>query len=177
MTTDQSYIIRALKENDIAALEKLYKMYYSKLFYFARRFDGSSLDPDDFVQQSFIAVWEKRNQLKEDVLIDKQLFVICRNIILNQLKRDKKVGVIRDVNNLPFEMVDEQPEEENLEKLWEIRSIIQRLPKKRKEIFLLHKFENLTYDEIAANSLLSKKTIANHIYLATIFIKRELLKR
>ncbi|MEH6406162.1 MAG: sigma factor, partial [Leeuwenhoekiella sp.] len=69
---DTYFLLKGLKDGEIQSLEKLYKIYYAKLFSFAKKFDSSTLGPDDFVQQTFLKLWEKRSQLKDDVLLDRQ---------------------------------------------------------------------------------------------------------
>src|SRR5690606_28204343 len=44
-------------------------------------------------------------------------------------------------------------------------------------VYTLHKIERYSYSEIAQLTKLSKKTIANHIYLATKFIQKKIAKR
>ncbi len=105
--TDTFFLVQALKRDDLNALEKLYKMYYSKLYAFAKKFDQASIEPDDFVQQTFLKLWEKRHLLKEDVLFDKQIFIICKNLILNHLKRDRKIQNGFDLKEIPLETPDE----------------------------------------------------------------------
>src|SRR5690606_33152510 len=148
--------------------EEIYKRYYSKLYSLARKFGSSTLEADDFVQQSFLKLWEERQQLREDVLLDQQLFVICKHLILNFLKREQKM-----VSNQDFTLdqaIQSEPEEESFSGKWEqLNAGIQKMPGKRKEIFLLHKIENLTYKEISKFLNVSTKTIANHIYLANDF--------
>ena len=170
---DTFFLVQALKRDDLNALEKLYKMYYSKLYAFAKKFDQASIEPDDFVQQTFLKLWEKRHLLKEDVLFDKQIFIICKNLILNHLKRDRKIQNGFDLKEIPLETPDEL-QQKNQRNIIRLHTIIERLPKKRREIFKLHKINNLTYQEIAESHEISEKTIANHIYLATIFIKKEM---
>lgn len=48
---------------------------------------------------------------------------------------------------------------------------MEQLPDQQRKIFTLHKLDNYSYQEIAQMTQLSEKTIANHIYLATKFIK------
>ena len=165
-------LVRALKAGDLDSLEKVYKAYYPKLYGFSRKFNSNTLEPDDFVQQTFLKLWEKRDQLKEDILLDKQIFIICRNLIINNLKREAKTVAQIEKKYLPEEDEVEDLAKKNGE-LRKIYSIIQKLPAKRKNIFLLHKINNLTYEEIAESLGISKKTIANHIYLAHNFIKEE----
>lgn len=154
-------------------MEKVYKTYYSKLYWFSKKFELTTLGPDDFVQQTFLKLWENRDGLKEEVLLDKQIFVICKNLILNHLKREAKT-----VPGINEKYVQEERKDEDLEvnkkDLANMHAAIEKLPLKRKNVFLLHKINNLTYEEISESLGISKKTIANHIYLAQNFIKEKL---
>ena len=170
---DTYFLLKGLKEGDLHSLEMLYKIYYAKLFAFAKKFDSPTLGPDDFVQQTFLKLWDKREQLKDDVLLDRQIFVICKNLIINHLKREAKtVGEVEE-KFFPTENEAEEFDEQN-RKMQKVYQIIDKLPPKRKKIFLLHKIENLTYEEISQSLGISKKTIANHLYLAHLFIQKEL---
>lgn len=170
------FLVEALKAGSLIAFEKIYKTYYSRLFGFAAKFGKARLDPDDFVQQTFMVLWEKRELLKEDVLLDKQIFVICRNIMLNQINRDQKIGISSDMDQyLPDSSQESQEEDDDdINRKNRLHLIIDEMPEKRKEVFLLHKINNLTYEEISESLGISKKTIANHIYLATNFLKEKI---
>ncbi|MDT0684996.1 RNA polymerase sigma factor [Autumnicola psychrophila] len=172
---DTHFLLRALKRGDINSLEKLYKLYYSKLYWFSKKFDSVTMESDDFVQQTFLKLWDNRNQLKDNVSLDQQIFVICKNLIINQLKREAKTSAHFKEADLSEEEEMQEVEIENCN-LKELRDVIDNLPPKRKNIFLLHKIENLTYDEISKSLGISKKTIANHIYLAHNYIKEILCK-
>lgn len=170
------FLVEAIKAGNLLAFEKVYKIYYSKLYRFAVKFNKASLDPDDFVHQTFLTLWEKKDQLKEDILLDKQIYVICKNIILNQLKRDQKIeyGYQALDRHLPNSNEDEGHDDESFLRKNKLKKLIDQMPEKRKEIFLLHKINNLSYEEISENLGISKKTIANHIYLATNYLKEKI---
>ena len=76
----------------------------------------------------------------------------------------------------PFQtdIIDEETDlgvfEDRKEKLY---NFINQLPEQQQKIFTLHKLENLSYKEIAEITDLSEKTIANHIYLASKFIRKK----
>ncbi len=161
-----------MKKGNLSCLEKLYKIHYSKLYGFAKKFNSTTMTSDDFVQQTFLKLWEKRNKLKEDVLLDKQLYTICKSLILNTLKRDSKATSLLVENLIIEENTVEDLDAKNKKLEW-LHATIQKLPPKRKKIFLLHKIQNLTYEEIATALEISKKTIANHLYLANNFLKEE----
>ncbi|ULT40912.1 LuxR C-terminal-related transcriptional regulator [Niabella defluvii] len=53
-------------------------------------------------------------------------------------------------------------------KLW----VIGQLPEKRKQIFMLSRYSNLSHKQIADQLSISSKTVENHIALALKYIKR-----
>lgn len=169
---DNKKFILSLKKGNEASFKEAYLQYYDKLINIAKRFNFTVLTPQDFVQETFLRLYNKRELLNEDVLFDKQLFTICKNIIINHVNRENK---IIQLDPSQVEMVEETVEtgvfEERREKL---HSFINQLPEQQQKIFTLHKLENLSYKEIAAMTDLSEKTIANHIYLASKFIRKKI---
>lgn len=168
---DNRKFILSLKKGKEASFREAYLNYYDKLINIAKRFNFSVLTPQDFVQETFLRLYNKRELLNEDVLFDKQLFTICKNIIINHVNRENKIIQL----DPEFETAQEDPEtgifEERREKLY---AFINLLPEQQQKIFTLHKLENLSYEEIAAITDLSEKTIANHIYLASKFIRKKI---
>ena len=169
---DNRKFILSLKNGNEASFKEAYLNYYDKLISIARRFNFTVLTPQDFVQETFLRLYNKRELLNEDVLFDKQLFVICKNIIINHVNRENK---IIQLDPSEFEIENEDSDdvifEERKEKLY---TFINLLPEQQQKIFTLHKLENLSYKEIAAMTDLSEKTIANHIYLASKFIRKKI---
>lgn len=180
----KSLTTKQLKEGNTKTLEKVYKTYYSKLFYFIKKIIGNHpISPDDLVQQTFLKLWDNRHLLKEDVLLDKQLFVICKNILFNYLKREKRmIHFGEDTLEIDKKTIETHEFNESFssintefknEKLQLIYLKIRELPLKRRKIFELHKFDGLTYDEISNQLNISKNTVASHLQLATNYLKKE----
>lgn len=171
---DNKKLIQKLKKGNSTAFKEVYHLYYSKLILTAKKFNFKFLTPDDFVQETFLKLYNNRKQLKEGVLFDKQLFVICKNIIINHVRREKKVIPL----NLHIHSLEE--EDENLsadfiaEKKHQLYTLLSQLPGQQQKIYTLHKLENYSYQEIAEITNLSQKTIANHIYLANKFIQKKI---
>ncbi|WP_291144126.1 RNA polymerase sigma factor [Flavobacterium sp. UBA7680] len=169
---DNRKFILSLKNGNEASFKEAYLNYYDKLIGIARRFNFTVLTPQDFVQETFLRLYNKRELLNEDVLFDKQLFVICKNIIINHVNRENK---IIQLNTSEFEIENEDYDDVIFEERKEILyTFINLLPEQQQKIFTLHKLENLSYKEIAAMTDLSEKTIANHIYLASKFIRKKI---
>ncbi|MEE1898255.1 sigma-70 family RNA polymerase sigma factor [Flavobacterium rakeshii] len=171
---DNSKLIKSLKKGNQKTFKEVYFKHYDKLIKVARRFEFKFLTPDDFVQETFVQLYTKRELLKEDVLFDKQLFVICKNIILNHLNRENKV-IPLDPVKLKMEADGEDTDLLLMEdRKKQLQYLLEQLPEQQKKIFTLHKLDNYSYQEIAEMTKLSEKTIANHIYLANKFIQKKI---
>ncbi|PIF34220.1 RNA polymerase sigma-70 factor (ECF subfamily) [Flavobacterium sp. 9] len=169
---DNRKFILSLKKGNEASFKEAYLNYYDKLINIARRFNFTVLTPQDFVQETFLRLYNKRELLNEDVLFDKQLFTICKNIIINHVNRENK---IIQLDSFHVQAEEEDTETEVFEERQEILyNFINLLPEQQQKIYTLHKLENLSYKEIAAMTELSEKTIANHIYLASKFIRKKI---
>lgn len=168
---DNKKFILSLKKGNESAFKEVYFNYYDKLINIARRFNSSVLTPEDFVQETFIRLYNKKELLLEDVLLDKQLFTICKNIIINHINRENKIIQLDPQVDILQEETDSTIFDERKEKL---HNFINQLPEQQQKIFTLHKLENLSYKEIAEITDLSEKTIANHIYLASKFIRKKI---
>jgi RNA polymerase sigma factor (sigma-70 family) len=167
---DNSNLIKKLKQGDQKAYKEIYMAYFDRLVQVAKKFDFKFLTPQDLVQETFLHLYKQRDLLKEDVLFDKQLFVICKNLIINHLNRENKV-IPLDPNKFSL------PAEEDIQFDYDaqrdkLNRLLEQLPEQQRKIFTLHKLDNYSYREIAEITNLSEKTIANHIYLATKFIKK-----
>lgn len=168
-------LIKGLKKGKEASFKKAYFHYYDHLIGVARRFNFQLLTPDDFVHETFLKVYDNRKLLNEEVAFEKQLFVICKNLILNHLQREQKV--IRLEPNFLKEEFEEKAISENMQLQKEqLYQLIAQLPEQRQKIFRLHKIDNYSYQEISDFTGLSRKTIANHIYLAHQFILKKVKK-
>jgi RNA polymerase sigma-70 factor (ECF subfamily) len=170
---DNKKFIISLKKGNEAAFKEVYFTYYDKLINIAKRFNLTVLTPQDFVQESFLRLYNKRELLNEDVLLDKQLYTICKNIILNHINRENKIV---QLDSFQADILEEQDSDSGIfeERQEKLQNFINQLPEQQQKIFTLHKLENLSYKEIAAITDLSEKTIANHIYLASKFIRKKI---
>ncbi|WP_340063180.1 RNA polymerase sigma factor [Ascidiimonas aurantiaca] len=167
-------IIRNIKNGDISALELLYKKYYARVHGFAKKFLLSRLSPDDIVQETFLRIWEQRNLLKDQVLFEKQLYTITKNIILNHLNREGRSVEFKEVM-LASQTEDNEAliSENHQEKLRLVYRKIDEMPHRRKQIFELHKLHGLSYEEISLKLNISKNTVASQMQRASDFLRKE----
>ena len=162
-------LIRAFKKGDTKAFEKLFQKYHKKLYAFLFHLLHSKEDAEEIVQETFIKIWEKREDFIEGYSFDSFLFTVAKNAFLN-LNRKK-------VNRRVFEDHPDFLEETSRgetdgyiifqETREIINTVINGLPPKRKEIFLLRRIEGLTRKEIAEKLGISVITVDNQLTKAS----------
>lgn len=138
----------------------------------------SAEDADEIVNDTFLAAWHKKDELILDDSIKNYLYTIVRNKSLNLIKKKKLDAVMLDAE---YEIASsdisiiEHLQAKETEKL--IFEVIEKLPPRCKQIFILSRRESMPNKEIAALMQLSEKTIENQITIAIRVIKESLKHR
>lgn len=121
---------------------------------------------DDVLQDTCLRVL----QLKELQAIhkpDRYARRIARNLVIDALRRQKRLRALFIDSPNAVEMPDDQPSAERVligkELLGQALAEIDKLPVRCREAFVLHRFENLTYPAIARKMGVSTSTVEKHI--------------
>jgi RNA polymerase sigma-70 factor (ECF subfamily) len=161
---------------DERSFELIFKEFYPPLVMFANKFTKDSDASADIVHQVFIKFWEKREEMEPDQRLKSYLFTSVHNRCLNYL-RDRKKFVQSDLpaDYAALNQYVEDPlrmEEEELRS--QIDAAIEALPEKTREVFILSRFEDLKYKEIAERLDISVKTVENQMGRALRMLREKL---
>ena len=66
--------------------EKIYKLYYPKMFAFAKNYISANEDVENIVQDVFLVLWEKKDELELSCTLTTYLFTLVKNRCLNFLR-------------------------------------------------------------------------------------------
>lgn len=172
-------IVKDLRDGETYAFDYLFEKYSRVLFQFSYKILKSRDEAEEIVQQVFLKVWEKRKSIDPQQKFNAYLFTVALNDIrksfLNKAKENKfKVELY---NVLHEQSLENQQEKDFSRYLQILDEQVEKLPGKRKEIFILHKKEGLTVNEVAAYLKLSPKTVENQITAAIKTIREAFHKR
>lgn len=127
---------------------------------------------EDTAQNAFVILWENCSILKPEQA-KSFLFTTAIRISLNNIKHDKVV-LNFELQSKPKATHDESPEflllESELKK--QLEKAINDLPEKQRTVFLMNRFENHSYTEIASLLDLSVKAVEKRMHLALVSLRK-----
>ncbi len=179
-------LIKRIKLGDPFAFKLLFKLTHKQLCNYAFIYVKSFEIADDIVQETFIKIWETRDNLREEYSVRSFLFRCVHNYCINHLKKDRVIN--RRTEEYAIDLItsmatpDPDVNKELYEKLAleevesQIAQAIDSLPVQCKEIFLLCRFNSLTYPEIGQKLGVSVNTVKTQISRALQKIRSELKK-
>jgi len=156
-----------IKKGDEKAFEKLFHQYYGILCSFATKIIKDDVAAEEIVQDLFVKIWEKREQLFIETSLKNYLFRSIRNLCLNFIQHNKTK--IRHAQIVLSEVESNLSDDSNypeVDLFVKIEESINSLPEKRQEIFRLSRQEGLKYYEIAQKLNISIKTVETQMSLA-----------
>ncbi len=169
---DNTLVLTEIKKGNHQAFEYLFKGYFPRLLGYALRFIPDEEQARDLVQECFATLWEKRVLIVPGSLCS-LLFTMVRNSCLNHLKHQQVV------KKQQLTYLENQQGEEQLfyadmmqhtdcqlllhELQEQIDRVVESLPERCREVFLLSRQEGLKNREIAEKLNISTTAVEKHI--------------
>ncbi|SHF26500.1 RNA polymerase sigma-70 factor, ECF subfamily [Mariniphaga anaerophila] len=171
-----SRIISNLAEDDEGALEELFNFYYPRLFSFSKSFFKIEDGIDDIIQEVFIKIWRNRKKINSASTFNSFIFTITKNLLLNELRsRLNNENAREKIRNLSIAQEYSSIADIEYDELkTKVDEIIDKLPERQKEVFVLSRAEGLSHKEIAEKLGIKTKTVEYHITQAAGLIKSKL---
>jgi RNA polymerase sigma-70 factor (ECF subfamily) len=156
--------LEKIKNGDLKAYNKLFKIYYKRLCIYANQVLFDFEQSRDVVQEVFLKLWENRSQIIENKNLEKYLFQSVKNTSIDKLRKHKTENKYYDyLINLYSDPTIEYNylELEELETL--ISKTINSLPLLTQKVFSLSRDEKKKYSEISKQLGISKKSVEYHM--------------
>ena len=146
-------LVKALKEGNQLAFSIVYKTYAAQTFSLAFKYLLNKELAEDAVQNLFLKLWLKKEEIDETKPINRYLFTMLKNDLLNTLRDSKKnIYLLEDCLSMVLELEDNS-QNENLKQ--EQMNIIQQ----RRKVFEMKVSGKYSNQEIADKLNLSINTI------------------
>jgi RNA polymerase sigma-70 factor (family 1) len=154
----------------------LYRLYNRKLFYHLKRLTHSSDVAEELLQEVFLKVWIRREQLEPGLSFSSYIYRIAANLVYDLFRRtarDQKLyaHLVATGSEL-YDHIELQIDSKEQQQLME--NAIASLPPQRQKIFRLCKVEGRSYEEVSKLLGISISTVNDHIVKASRTVKQQL---
>ena len=158
-------LFELVRNGDRVAYEQLFKQHYTALVRFARDIVKDTDTAEDMVQEVFVKIWERKENIIITTSLKAYLYMAVKNHCLNKLRTEQKHAFMDEslADDLRFSSNNNDEESNTIRLEQHIKSALDKLPPRCALIFKLSRFEHKTYKEIAEVLELSVKTVENQM--------------
>lgn len=176
MENQEIQICTRIRQGDKEAFESVFKAYYRYLCAYANQILNDRDLSEEVVQEMFFQLWQKHNSFEISTSLKSYLFRATHNSCLNHLKHNKVKEAY--AQHILYVKGGADAAEEDAGNSSELQNAIARavdkLPPERKKVFLMIRYEERKYKEVAEILGLSVKTVENQMGKAMQFLRESL---
>ncbi|UCF78058.1 MAG: sigma-70 family RNA polymerase sigma factor [Candidatus Eiseniibacteriota bacterium] len=178
-------LIHRIAEKDHAAFKSLVERYQLTVLKTCYRILGSRQDAEDVAQEVFLRVFQGAKRFRGESAVSTWLYRIAVNLSLNHRRKHKwnrylDVLALSDARKEDPTSRLEAPDRDRPDRLLEqkerrriLAEALETLPERQRVALILHKYESLSYEEVAEVLETSLSSVESLIHRA----KRNLQKR
>lgn len=153
---------------DERLLKRLFEAYSNDLLYYAQYLVHSKEEAEEIVSDVFFEVWQHRDKFSEVKNEKAWLLKVTHNKVVSWLRKNANGQALVSWEEVGSHgtFVDLQTPDSQIisrEEIFRINHVINQLPPRCRQVFLLAKIEKLPYKEIADVLGISVKTINIHV--------------
>jgi RNA polymerase sigma-70 factor (ECF subfamily) len=173
-----SDLLAQTAQGSTEAFTELFYRYKDSLHRLSWSITGSRTIADDVLQEVFLKIWLKRNDLVNVQNFHGYLVVVTRRVLLNELRR---LGRLKSLDNHPddaivslqLDSIEDRMQEKQFAELVERGT--QHLSAQQSAVFRLVKVEGMTREQAARQLQLSPETVKTHLERAMRHLRAFLL--
>ena len=162
--SDNDFLLSAVQRGDQKAFDTLFRRYYPMLCAYGHRFVELE-DAEEIVEDSLLWIWENRETLVIESSLNSYLFKMVYRRALNKL-----IDATQRADTRFYEEMQEMLQDTDYYQIEElakrIEDAVAALPESYREAFVMHRFRDMSYKEIAETLGVSPKTIDYRIQQA-----------
>ncbi|WP_048508603.1 RNA polymerase sigma factor [Chryseobacterium angstadtii] len=167
---DEKELLLKLRDGDRTAFAEIYERYKVKIT--IQLFSLLKIETlvEDTLQELFFRVWENRTHIDPEKSLGSYLYRIAANLSYDHFRRQAKQLKLESSKELFLSLTAPHTYKKELDEA--LYRLIEELPPQRKNVLLLCKFENKSYEETGNLLGISTNAVKDHIIKANKFLKK-----
>ena len=168
MQKEVSIFLKELSEGSRTAFDWLFIRYQPKVVAFLKACTGDEEQARDIAQDIFFNIWKDRAKLSGVRSFEGYLFQMARFSVYNYYDHLDVVKKYVEEGKKQPEGTAVGPEEKLKERQIKARiaETVRKMPRRRREIFIMSRWGGYSNDEIAERLNINKRTVENHLTAA-----------
>jgi RNA polymerase sigma-70 factor (family 1) len=172
---DEYDLLRQLGAGSEYAFTRLFDQYRGTIYGVALKFLKSPVLAEEIVQDVFLKVWHKREEIALVKRLDAYLFIMARNFIFHRIKKISyeavsEISILKQQSSADdTEYLVRQHQCQQL-----LQQAVDMLPTQQRQVYQFGKQDGLSHEMIAEKMHLSKHTVKKHMAMALQTIRKHL---
>ena len=145
---------------DAREFKQRFMPHHQLLYRVAYHLTGNAQDAEDLLQDLYLKLWQKRDDLPDEAMREAYLVTMMRNLFVDQ-RRLKHVDASAELKN-----EEGPPDDQSLDRqidardeVTQVEGLIQQLSERDAKIIRMHLVDDRSYEEIERNTGLSQGNI------------------
>lgn len=186
---EERELVRRVAAGERAAFKQLYDSHSPRVHNLLLRLVGNRDDADELTQDVFLSLWKHAQSLRGESKLSTWLYRVSVNKVINFKKRGGLFFQIKQIfsleadeesiiDRLPAPAADSPDRQLQMrEAQTQLVDLLGTLPQRQREVYLLHKLEGLSYNEIAEDLHVTLGTVESLMHRAKGNLQKMMVKR
>ena len=162
---------------DAREFKQRFMPFHRRLYRVGYHLTGNAQDAEDLLQDTYLKLWQKRDDLREEAMTEAYLVALMQNLFRDQ-RRLKRIDTSEDIDD-HAEPPDEQSLSQTIEAKDEAQQmgvLMDQLPERDSTILKMHLVEDKSYEEIERDTGLSQGNLRIIMMRTKQKLKQQYLK-
>jgi len=160
-------IMQEVRAGDVGRLELLFDRHNRPLFRYFLHLSSSRPTADDLVQEVFFRILKYRHTYQPEMAFRAWIYQIARNVYMDHTSRNKgEVALPEEAVEIGSTDVPADRQAQNRQEAALLRKALAALPREKREVLIMSRFQELKYDEIASVLKIEVGTVKVRVYRA-----------
>ena len=162
---------------DAREFKQRFMPFHRRLYRVGYHLTGNAQDAEDLLQDTYLKLWQKRDDLREEAMTEAYLVTLMQNLYRDQ-RRLKRIDTSEDIDD-HADPPDERSLADTLEATDEAQQmgvLMDKLPERDSTILKMHLVEDKSYEEIERDTGLSQGNLRIIMMRTKQKLKQQYLK-
>ncbi len=171
--TREAALMRRVAEGERAAFSELFRAHQARVWAVAYRFTQRRDDADDIAQEAFIRLWNAAPRWEPAARLSTWLYRVVTNLCLD-FQRKQAHAPAAFTGDIAEPAAPDATALESQENITRVRLAVAALPERQRMAVILHRFEGLSYHQIAQTTGWGEAAIESLLSRAYASLRQQL---